>query len=176
MKGLTPPARMEESLPRTVEAIRAGWQQTSQGGAVVSGLLASTAAALFNYIRDPKNYDKHPHSKNAVVALCYGALFFNIGATISAFIIIDKLGSLTFVYARRNPITIGTFAATETAILEHYGAGNIWKYILWHWVICFYSGAVCLAALLLTFIWLEELHWIGILMSLLAMFALIPLC
>jgi hypothetical protein len=139
-----------ESLPRTVEAIRAGWQQTSQGGAVVvsflrifigwgnncndlqSGLLASTAAALFNYIRDPKNYDKHPHSKNAVVALCYGALFFNIGATISAFIIIDKLGSLTFVYARRNPITIGTFAATETAILEHYGAGNIWKYILWH--------------------------------------------
>lgn len=100
-----------------------------------SGLLAAVAAQLLSYFRDPGTYDRRLDSQNArdvVVALCYGALFFNVGATISAFIIIDKLGSLTLVYARRDPINIGTFAASETAILEHYGAGNKWKYILWH--------------------------------------------
>lgn len=41
-------------------------------------------------------------------------------------------------------------------------------------VICFYSGTVCLAVLLLTFIWLQESYWIGVLISLIAVFSLIP--
>ncbi|KAF9485442.1 hypothetical protein BDN70DRAFT_977541, partial [Pholiota conissans] len=166
-------------LPPTVEAVRSGWKDTSQGGAVVSGLLAAVAAQLLSYFRSAATYSRRQDSQNAidaVVALCYAALFFNIGATISAFIIVDKLGSLTLVSARRDSSStkIGSFSGTETEILEHFGAGKNWKYIQWHWVICFYSGTICLTVLLLTFIWLQEAYWIGVLISLIGIFAFIP--
>jgi hypothetical protein len=100
-----------------------------------SGLLAGVAAQLFSYFRDPMSYNRRPTSQGArdtVLAICYGALFLNIGATIGAFIIIDKMGSLTIVAARRRNIPIGQFGGTEMALLQHYGAGKSWKYLIWH--------------------------------------------
>ncbi|KAF8202486.1 hypothetical protein BJ912DRAFT_920841 [Pholiota molesta] len=171
-------ARMEEKLPATVEAIKDGWQLTSQGGLAVSGLLAVVSAQLLTYFRDPATYDRRSTpqgARDAVLALNYCALLLNIGATISAFIILDRMGSLTLLFAcKESQPTIGAFAGTEMQILRHYGAGPRWKFIIWHWLICFYGGITCLVFLLVTFIWLQEVSWIGIITSLISGFALVP--
>ncbi|KAF9485458.1 hypothetical protein BDN70DRAFT_795763 [Pholiota conissans] len=163
-----------DDLPPTVKAVRDGWQLTCQGSAVVSGLLAGVAAQLFSYFRDPTNYTRHATSRGLVLALCYGAIFLNIGATIGAFIIIDKMGSIATRAARRDQMSIGRFGGTQIALLQYHGAGKKWKYFVWHWVICFYGGTICLAVLLLTFIVLEENLSIVISMSCLCGFVLLP--
>ncbi|KAF8963419.1 hypothetical protein BDZ97DRAFT_1027659 [Flammula alnicola] len=168
---------VNHKLPSTVESVRMGWQLTCQGSAVVSGLLAGVAAQLLSFFRDNNSYEKRPTgqgAKDTVLALCYAALLLNIGATISAFMVIDKMGSLTISAARRPDLLIGRFNGTEVGLLEKYGAGKKWKYMVWHWLLCFYGGVLCLAILLLTFIWLQEPLSVGIVMSVLCGFTLVP--
>ncbi|KAF8202485.1 hypothetical protein BJ912DRAFT_920840 [Pholiota molesta] len=128
-------ASMHVELPPTVKAVRDGWQLTTQGGAVVSALLAGVAAQLLSYFRTPGTYTNPPTPQgaiDAILALCYCALLLNIGATISAFIILDRLGSLALLYARENPQHSAKFGGTEIQILKHYGPGPKWRLIIWH--------------------------------------------
>lgn len=54
----------------------------------------------------------------------------NIGATISAFVIINKMGSLQSAASHNGPPVISSFKGTEIRLLEIYGAGSSWKYIV----------------------------------------------
>jgi hypothetical protein len=99
-----------------------------------SGLLAAVAAQLLQYFRDDSAYHKRQSSeaaKTAVLALCYAAIFLNIGATISAFVIIDKMGALSAAASSRGDKTaFSTFDGTEVRLLENFGAGSTWKYVM----------------------------------------------
>ncbi|KAF5316662.1 hypothetical protein D9619_006650 [Psilocybe cf. subviscida] len=169
---------IHKQLPPVVESIRAGWQQTCQGSAVVSGLLAAVAAQLLQYFRDDNTYNRRHSSdraKTAILALCYATIFLNIASTIFAFVIIDKMGALASAAAgRSNRPEISSFDGAETKLLEHFGAGSTWKYIMAEWLFTFYAGVLCLVALLLTFVWLQEALVIGISMTILIALTVVP--
>ncbi|RXW23971.1 hypothetical protein EST38_g1867 [Candolleomyces aberdarensis] len=95
-----PEVDLKYKLPPTIESIRDGYQKTFESAAVVSGLLAGVAAQLYNFFKDGSNYSPEARRNTAAQELiaicCYCALFFNIGATISGFIIIDGLGEIQY--------------------------------------------------------------------------------
>ncbi|KIM44943.1 hypothetical protein M413DRAFT_367115 [Hebeloma cylindrosporum] len=163
--------------PATVESIRTGWQHTCQASAIVSGLLAGVAAQLLSFFRSEDVYKRRPTSqgaKDTVLALCYATLLLNVAAMISAFMVIDKMGSLTMNGATIPPPQIGRFYGTHVGLLVKFGGSPNWRYMFWHWLICFYGGVVCLILLVLVFIWLQEPLSIGVVMTGLVGFAIIP--
>ncbi|KAF5315428.1 hypothetical protein D9619_007286 [Psilocybe cf. subviscida] len=168
---------VNKQVPLVAELIHTGWQQISQGIAV-SGVLAAIAAQLLQYFRDDATYNGRQSSdgaKTAIIALCYATLFLNIGATILAFVITNKLGALATVAAGRSDRSaISSFDGTEAKLLENFGARTIWKYLIVEWLVTFYAGVLCLVALLLTFVWLQEPSVIGISMTILITLAIIP--
>jgi len=163
--------------PATVESVRTGWQLTCQGSAIVSGLLAGVAAQLLSFFRNEDTYRRRPTSqgaKDTILGLCYAALLLNIAATISAFMVIDKMGSLTLNGARMHPPQIGRYYGTHIGLLVKFGGSSNWRYVIWHWLFCFYGGVVCLILLILVFIWLQEPLSIGVVMTALVGFTILP--
>jgi len=107
-----------------------------------SGLLAGAAAQLLGFFRSEDAYKRRPTSqgaKDTVLALCYAALLLNVAATISAFMVIDKMGSLTMNGAMMPPPQIGRFYGTHVGLLVKFGGSPNWRYMLWHCELLLFS-------------------------------------
>jgi len=110
-----------------------------------SGLLAGVAAQLLSFFRGKEAYQRRSTSqgaKDTVLALCYAALLLNIAATISAFMVIDKMGSVTMKGAMMPPPQIGRFHGTHVSLLVKFGGSPNWRYMLWHCECCVSMGLV----------------------------------
>jgi hypothetical protein len=101
-----------------------------------SGLLASTASGLYSFFKDESNFNTRTNpdgTRTFVLILCYSSLLFNIGAVITSFILIDKLGELPFyASARRDLPEAGFLSCSSNDILVKYGVGNRWGAMVWH--------------------------------------------
>ncbi|KAF8895828.1 hypothetical protein CPB84DRAFT_1682145, partial [Gymnopilus junonius] len=157
---------LPDELPKTVISVRDGWQWTCQSAAVVSGLLASVASQLLVFFKTSSSYASNiPDPLGAqgfLIASCYAALFLNISATISSFILIDNLGELGFHASCKDPTfytdleTAGTMSVTQDKLLIKFGASKMWKLMLWHWLATFYLGILALIISVLTYVTMEE--------------------
>ncbi|KJA25338.1 hypothetical protein HYPSUDRAFT_64915 [Hypholoma sublateritium FD-334 SS-4] len=163
-------------LPNTVKAIRDGWNWTSTSGAVVSGLLAGGAAQLLSTFKgDMDLMNREPRDRNLVLVLCYAALFLNISATISSFILTDNLGELEYNTAKgRGGVNTTQMLGGEATILKAHGASPSWEFMLYHWLITFYSGILSLIMSVLSYVWLVEARSIAVTMSVIVGFTLLP--
>ncbi|KAF9054363.1 hypothetical protein BJ165DRAFT_1522903 [Panaeolus papilionaceus] len=159
------PIRLYQTLPPVVDSIKSGWLGTAQQGAVVSALAAGIVAQLLGFIKDNKNYadNTDPEKINVLVGMCYFSLFMNIGATISSFVIIDRLGEFHLRAARipdsetaLSPSVKNADLTESDLIRAQFGVGRTWSILLWQWITCFYGGLISLVGMMLGYIWLAE--------------------
>jgi len=177
-----PTSKLKYELPETVRSVREGWQWTCQSGAVVSGLLAAVAAQLLGFFKPDANYDGNIHlaggAKGFLLATCYAALFLNISATISSFILIDNLGEIGFRASCQHDLesltNLSTITTTQDGLLMKFGASPEWKFMLYHWLVTFYSGIISLIVAVLTYVMMQESFVTKIVMGLLVGFTLLP--
>lgn len=103
-----------------------------------SGLLAAVAAQLLSFFKSSDNFKRYHASQgiqNFIVAACYAALFLNIGATITSFILIDNLGEIGYQAACKQSGTVqnaGLLTAHQDRLLVIYGASPMWKLMLFY--------------------------------------------
>ncbi|TFK37684.1 hypothetical protein BDQ12DRAFT_750514, partial [Crucibulum laeve] len=170
-------------LPPTIQSIQDGWLRTCQNGTIVSALLTAAAAQLLSFFKSASSFDEGRNNPNAartfLLIICYSSLFFNVSASISSFILIDKLGELPFRASQRGQQTLPppqtAMSSTDPDyLLKRYGIGRWWSFLIWHWLFCFVLGIWCIILQLLTYIWLQETLPIQISMSCLAAFTLLP--
>jgi hypothetical protein len=70
-----------------------------------------------------------------VVALCYYAIFFNIGAAIASFVMMDYLGEVPYQAAQSNTGApeAGPLEGSANTLLKRYsGSPTIWVLTLLH--------------------------------------------
>ncbi|KDR77009.1 hypothetical protein GALMADRAFT_1327154 [Galerina marginata CBS 339.88] len=182
---MTPPTvTLDYELPKTVVSVRDGWQWTCQSGAVVdkeakakilqnqSGLLASVAAQLLTLFKTPAPSPSDSSSNNTgqpteslaqtfLLVCCYAAIFLNISATISSFILIDNLGEIGYRSSIPNNQRPGsppptTMSCTPEKLLYTYGASSKWTWMLFHWLFTFYMGILTLLIAIFTYVIMNE--------------------
>lgn len=74
-------------------------------------------------------------ARTFLILLCYGSLFFNTSASISSFVLIDRLGELQFraVQKDQSILPSGGFTTVGAGgLLKRFGAGRLWTCIAWH--------------------------------------------
>ncbi|KAF4613012.1 hypothetical protein D9613_010977 [Agrocybe pediades] len=183
---IIPSVKLDYELPKTVTSVRDGWQWTCQSGAVVSGLLAGAAAQLIGFFKSDDNYNKDIHgggpggARGFVIASCYAALFLNIGATISSFVLIDNLGEVGFSASVKDDQfhtdvqQTGRMTVTQEKLLVRFGASEEWSWMLIHWLITFYAGILSLTVSVLTYVMMEEPLATKIFLILVVAFTVVP--
>jgi len=99
-------------------------------------------------MKDPNNFQKNltsgqnTNAPTFLLMLSYCAVLFNFSATITSLILIDKLGELR-LRASRDPDLQGgdgeeslneprRIAETSLKLLERFGAGESWRWMMWH--------------------------------------------
>ncbi|KAF9008316.1 hypothetical protein BDQ17DRAFT_143498 [Cyathus striatus] len=174
------------SLPPTVQSIVNGWQLSVQSGATVAALLAATAAQLMGAATGIEFANAHVQS--FLNFTCYASLLFNIGATATSFLILDKLGNVQFNASKEiqdtekdalgAPLPNGdSIYATKKGkvILKAFRIGRKWDLLIWHWIICIFLGIFSLIVMIVMMIWMSgEKHGVGVACSCIAAFILLP--
>uniref|UniRef100_A0A8H7XSG0 Uncharacterized protein n=1 Tax=Psilocybe cubensis TaxID=181762 RepID=A0A8H7XSG0_PSICU len=179
-----PASKLKYELPETVKAAREGWQWTCQSGAVVSGLLAAAAAQLLVFFKTDSTFNPDINTsggwKGFILGMCYMALFLNISATISSFILIDNLGEIGFRASCNSDnlegfgLGTGKLVTNQDNLLIKFGASPAWRMMLYHWLITFYAGIVTLIVSILTYVILQESLAIKIAMGVAVGVTLLP--
>ncbi|KAF8999762.1 hypothetical protein BDQ17DRAFT_1360324 [Cyathus striatus] len=165
--------RLNYELPSTIRSLRDGWQSTCQNASIISASLTVTGAILLAFFKQSgvfsTNTDNPQESRTFLLVICYVALFFNISASISAFILTDKLGELPLTAARKRDSALPPSAASITAdsnrLLKSYGIGRTWILVQWHWFLCYVGGLWLIFVQILTYVILEESKAIRITVS-----------
>lgn len=71
----------------------------------------------------------------SLTVLAYSALVLNISASLSSFILIDKLGDLPF-QASQKPLSrlprMGPIEGTQEQLLLRYGVDRLWTVVVYH--------------------------------------------
>lgn len=109
-----------------------------------SGLLAAAAAQLLVYFKADGSFSDDINSggpggaKGFVIASCYAALFLNVSATISSFILIDNLGEIGFRASckgtewEKDIQQTERIEGTQENLLVRFGASKDWNLMLLH--------------------------------------------
>lgn len=86
------------------------------------------------FVKDTQFPDVTPTgSLPFLTMISYGGLVFNISATVSAFLLTDRLGSMTINSSRRPDLPRdGTVDVPASFLLKRYGAGAGWNWSMWH--------------------------------------------
>ncbi|KAJ3502130.1 hypothetical protein NMY22_g18692 [Coprinellus aureogranulatus] len=174
-------------LPSVVRSIRDGFQMAFQSAAVVSGLLAAAASQLYGFFKSSSSYSENTSetTRDAIVGLCYVAMFLNIGATLSGFMIIDALGEVQYQAATppsnttvdENDVCNEKLSPRKQAIpqlLERYSRGNVNTILIVHWLISFWGGILSLLILIILYVSVEERLALKVVAALLTCYVLLP--
>lgn len=103
-----------------------------------SGLLAIIAAILliFAVNSTSTSTDGSKVSNRIPLALAitgYVSLLLNMSACMSCFILVDRLGELSYNAAQDHQLTKGgTVTMQQQGILRLYGIGALWPWVVWH--------------------------------------------
>jgi hypothetical protein len=172
---------------------------------VQSGLLAGVAAQLYSFFKDKESYSEQTRNNTVardwIVACCYCALFFNIGAAISGFLLIDGLGELQYRAASsKDPeslVSAGHITGTMLTLLQRFSGGGFWGWLIFHCMsfslsflvlgstelissksrigfLSFCFGAISLLVLLCAYVLFQERVALKIVAILLSVYIIIP--
>ena len=99
-----------------------------------SALMSVLSAYLLVFVKDTGFPEVTPTgSLPFLTLLSYGGLVFNISATVSAFLLTDRLGSMAVNSSKRRDLARdGTVDAPSSFLLKRYGAGSGWTWSMWH--------------------------------------------
>ncbi|KAG9092183.1 hypothetical protein FS749_015937 [Ceratobasidium sp. UAMH 11750] len=181
MDGRTPRTRVSYDLPATIKSIQTGWQATFQSSSVVSALFAVIESILLFFFSslDPEKVRRESAGGQALLVFTYLAFLFSVSATFSSLLLTDELGEIHVRASQRasvlDPLDTMVIHEDTGDLLRRYGARRTWKPLMWHWFIMLLSAYLCLVGQLLTYIWMVESETLGIAMSCVAGFSLLPL-
>ncbi|KAF5336147.1 hypothetical protein D9611_006194 [Ephemerocybe angulata] len=135
------------ALPAAIESLKDGWQRTAETGATISSLfsLLSLIALYLLNVAGLLDQESRDPIRTFLALASYGALFFNLSASISGFILIDRLGSIPYRAAQQPrellPVS-GVIDADSEQLLRRYGVGKLWGALVLHceWFIASYMS------------------------------------
>lgn len=77
--------------------------------------------------------DANPRALTFLTLLSYSSIVFTISATVTSFILADRLGEIPIRASMQSDLaTEGSVNATPTYLLKRYGAGSAWAWGVWH--------------------------------------------
>lgn len=92
-----------------------------------SGSLALLAPILLIFFKD---------NQGGAVALeifGYAALFLNVSACMSGFILIDRLGNMPWDACQKEELlSVGKMITTQQQLLRRFGVGALWPWVAGH--------------------------------------------
>ncbi|PPQ88719.1 hypothetical protein CVT25_009483 [Psilocybe cyanescens] len=95
---------------------------------LISGSLAILAAILLIVFKNNQG------GSLALEILGYAALFLNISACTSGFILIDRLGNMSWDASQDEALLlVGKAITTQQNLLRLYGVGTLWFWVMWHY-------------------------------------------
>ncbi|TEB32187.1 hypothetical protein FA13DRAFT_288645 [Coprinellus micaceus] len=165
-------------LPPLVKTLINGSMQIVQIAAVLSGLLAATSAQMYSFFKDSGNYSETTsrEKRDVVVTLCYISLVLNIGATLSACMLMFMLNNMhshaaTASLRHRPMLTIPPFRTPAPAdsdsemryfteeghlLPEYCKAAPTLNALIFHWFVGFAGGIAFTLAFIVTYVAIEE--------------------
>ncbi|KAK0450146.1 hypothetical protein EV421DRAFT_1899661 [Armillaria borealis] len=114
---------------------------------------------------------------SALMVFSYGGIIFNCTAAVASLVMVDKIGSVPIWGARRSldPPHAGWMSA-NIDILDRFGIGSSWRWIVGYWIINLCAGFVCLVVQVFMLVWLQEgVTSLKVVSSVLLAFSTIPL-
>jgi len=163
-------------LPHVIESLQEGWLETCKTSATISALMALISAYLLVFVKNTQFQGSTPAGSLPFLTLVsYGGLVFNISATVSAFLLTDRLGSMAIKSSKRRDLARdGTVDAPSSFLLKKYGAGSGWTWSMWHWFFCVLAGLWCIIIQILVYVFLQESKTIQIGITCVVAFATLP--
>ncbi|KAL4262116.1 hypothetical protein AB1N83_005656 [Pleurotus pulmonarius] len=161
---------LDYAVPPLVESIGV---KMFQSWAVVSVLLAANAAVLLALVQDNDNFSSTPAGTCPpfLLILAYMAVVINSCSAVTAMVIIDKIGDLSFKSAclTCSGHSLGRANTELVQTLRAYGTPwSIFRFILAYWLVLFISGFVITVAEILLLVTTEEVKWVEIVLSIMA--------
>jgi len=175
-----PTTEFDFELPRLVESVRQGRISTHTLAAIVTTLFSVMEVTFLSATDPPTELSVSsssfldrgtPPTRHFFLIVSYAALILNLSATISSVFLVDTLGALAF----ERKTAPSDVPRTGRRLLRSFGAAKTPSSLAeWHWFISFNLGVICIFCQLMTYIWLHETKLIGILMSLVVAYAVLP--
>lgn len=181
MSPRPPKTRVTYDLPATIKSIQAGWQATFQSASITAALFAVIESVLLLFFSNisPEKMNPEGAGGQAVMVLTYLAFFFSISATFSSLLLTDELGELHVRASHRESKLVsldsGVIYEDPSDLLSRYGARKTWRPVMWHWFLMILLAYLCLVGQILAYVWIIQSKAIGIAMSCVAGFTLLPL-
>ncbi|RDB21880.1 hypothetical protein Hypma_010997 [Hypsizygus marmoreus] len=187
---LTP---LDYELPKTPKGVMDAWMPRLQAVAVVTALLAGVEAQLLGSL--PDRVEHPPASDTALRFFAYTGLLLNLGATLSAILLLIAVASLpttarqiymscSHSYPRKifhnhshhiNELNNRMLEGHgETYILRAFGIARGWSFLLRHCVFCFMAGCICVFLHLSIGLWLSESTLVAAIIMPSAVFGFVP--
>ncbi|PBK75612.1 hypothetical protein ARMSODRAFT_398078 [Armillaria solidipes] len=161
-------------VPPLVHSFQKAWQSTSQSSLFLCAVLALCSVHIMSYsqsVLPPSN------AFSALMVFSYGGIIFNCTAAVASLVMVDKIGSVPIWGARRSldPPHAGWMSA-NIDILDRFGIGSSWRWIVGYWIINLCAGFVCLVVQVFMLVWLQEgVTSLKVVSSVLLAFSTIPL-
>ncbi|PVG03796.1 hypothetical protein CPB86DRAFT_810361 [Serendipita vermifera] len=176
-------------LPKVVDKLLSGWAQTYSSGTVASTLLASVAAAIFIHIQEQIRFADEPEGSNppnrlqaaanspkgnALLIFAYLGIIANCSATITSFLIADKLTEVHFTGAQKDYKDEETKQDKESEQdSSTIYTGGLHK--LFREDTQFLFGVLCIFAELMLYLWIVETNFtVKLVISVFSVFGLTP--
>jgi len=179
-------------LPKTPKNVMESWIAKLQAVAVVTALFAGVESQLLSGLPTPGEHP--PASDTALRFFAYSGLLFNLGATLSAILLLVAITSLPATarqiyttcnhgYPRQVFHKHTTHVAElnqllhnhgETYVLRAFGIARGWGYMLRHCIFCFLAGCVCAFIHIGITLWLSESHLVAAIVMPVLSFGVIP--
>ncbi|KAE9391573.1 hypothetical protein BT96DRAFT_1024018 [Gymnopus androsaceus JB14] len=142
-----------------IDSVKDAWINTIQAAAVVSALLAGTAAQFLGTVTGATMLPGP--GLNACLIFSYGAIVLNTGATITSLALLDLMSSLPLRDRSRFPNELDQWAKDKferqpiSAIMEVYEIRTTYRALVAHWLLCLFSGIIFFNLQIITFIGLN---------------------
>ncbi|KAH9049832.1 hypothetical protein EDB83DRAFT_2226738 [Lactarius deliciosus] len=171
---------IQDDLPSTVKSLNDGWLTMYQSSTAVMRLFAVIEVHLLSFIKNDVNFHRNivgNSAKTALLIFTYLALFFSISTAVSGLILMAHFGQLPVwaAWARHTLLEFGLFNNGTWELLQSYGAKHSWIWAVWYWLSSLIAGTVSLIIQVLVYIWLEESKPIRIALTVIVVFAVLPL-
>jgi len=184
---------LDYELPKTPKDVMDSWMPRLQAVAVVTALFAAVEAQLLGSLPD---HGAHPSAADTLLRFFgYSGLFFNLGATLSAILLLVAVASLPTAarqvymtcshgYPRKIFNSHGPHVTElnrrllqgdgETYILRAFGIAKGWGIMLRHCILCFLAGCVCCFLHVGINLWLSESKLVAAIIMPSAVFGSVP--
>ncbi|KIK53840.1 hypothetical protein GYMLUDRAFT_1024858 [Collybiopsis luxurians FD-317 M1] len=164
----------EELLP-VFEAVQRSWEATLQSAPLVSTLLAATASQLLGTVLSNGTQLSSVGLKTCLF-FSYGAIIFNIGATISSFVLSEIISSIP-VLVKLNKIKLSEQIkhTPSISLLELVLRKTSYRLLLLHWLGCFILGIISLLMQVLIYVGFNEGTVFTVLMSIGGFISIAPI-